>query len=85
MEFCFKTIFMCYSNFFSSYSNFSKFIFNIAWATKRGFHTAKTSRPDVYRAANNILRMALDGRTICLAFYPPNYTKEKGISNIFCF
>ncbi|XP_035208064.1 guanine nucleotide-binding protein-like 1 [Stegodyphus dumicola] len=48
-----------------------------AWAVKRGFRTAKTARPDVYRAANNILRMALDGRTICLAFYPPNYTKEK--------
>ncbi|XP_054715883.1 guanine nucleotide-binding protein-like 1 [Uloborus diversus] len=48
-----------------------------AWAIKRGFHTAKTSRPDVYRAANNILRMALDGRTICLAFYPPSFTKEK--------
>ncbi|KAF8773110.1 guanine nucleotide-binding protein-like 1 isoform X1 [Argiope bruennichi] len=48
-----------------------------AWAIKRGFRTARTARPDVYRAANNILRMALDGRTICLAFYPPNYTKEK--------
>lgn len=51
----------------------------LAWAIKRGFRTAKTSRPDVYRAANNILRMALDGRTVCLAFYPPNYTKEKGM------
>ncbi|CAL1287209.1 unnamed protein product [Larinioides sclopetarius] len=48
-----------------------------AWAMKRGFRTARTARPDVYRAANNILRMALDGRTLCLAFYPPNYTKEK--------
>lgn len=52
---------------------------NTAWAIKRGFRTAKAARPDVYRAANNILRMALDGRTLCLAFYPPNYTKEKGI------
>ncbi|GIZ04018.1 guanine nucleotide-binding protein-like 1, partial [Caerostris extrusa] len=50
-----------------------------AWAIKRGFRTAKAARPDVYRAANNILRMALDGRTICLAFYPPNFTKEKAM------
>ena len=48
-----------------------------AWAEKRGFLTARTSRPDIYRAANNILRMALDGRTICLAFRPPIYF-EKG-------
>ncbi|GFY74754.1 guanine nucleotide-binding protein-like 1 [Trichonephila inaurata madagascariensis] len=50
-----------------------------AWAIKRGFRTARAARPDVYRAANNILRMALDGRTVCLAFYPPNYTKEKAM------
>ncbi|XP_042896759.1 guanine nucleotide-binding protein-like 1 [Parasteatoda tepidariorum] len=48
-----------------------------AWAIKRGFRTAKTARPDIFRASNIILRMALDGRTICLAFYPPNYTEEK--------
>lgn len=47
------------------------------WATKRGFYAAKSARPDVYRAANQILRMALDGRTICLTFYPPNYIKER--------
>ena len=67
---------VCYSLFF--------LYMYIAWAIKRGFHTAKTSRPDVYRAANNILRMALDGRTICLALYPPNYTKEKGNIYILC-
>ncbi|KAG8199035.1 hypothetical protein JTE90_021048 [Oedothorax gibbosus] len=50
-----------------------------AWAMKRGFRTAKAARPDVYRAANNILRMALDGRSLCMAFYPPNYTKEKAM------
>ena len=47
-----------------------------AWALKRGFLTARAARPDVYRAANHLLRMALDGRTLCLAFYPPNYTQE---------
>ncbi|RWS14927.1 guanine nucleotide-binding protein-like 1 [Dinothrombium tinctorium] len=47
-----------------------------AWALKRGYLTAKTGRPDVYRAANHMLRMALDGRTICLAFFPPNYLKD---------
>ena len=47
------------------------------WATKRGFFAAKSARPDVYRAANQILRMALDGRTICLTFYPPDYIKQR--------
>lgn len=47
------------------------------WATKRGFKTAKAARPDVYRAANHLLRMALDGRTICLSFYPPQFIQEK--------
>lgn len=47
------------------------------WAIKRGFFAAKSARPDVYRAANQILRMALDGRTICLTFYPPNYVKQR--------
>lgn len=48
-----------------------------AWAEKRGFLTSRTARPDIYRAANHLLRMALDGRTICLAFQPPLYL-EKG-------
>lgn len=47
-----------------------------AWAIKRGFFTAKASRPDVYRAANHILRLALDGR-INLCLRPPNFTKNK--------
>ena len=47
------------------------------WAIKRGFLTAKTGRPDVYRASNYLLRMALDGRTICLYFYPKDYFSQK--------
>lgn len=35
-----------------------------AWATQRGFLTARSARPDTYRAANNILRMALDGKIV---------------------
>lgn len=41
-----------------------------AWALKRGFLTAKAARPDVYRAANHLLRITLDGR-ICFRMYPP--------------
>lgn len=48
-----------------------------AWAEKRGFLTARTGRPDIYRAANHMLRMALDGRTIRLSFYPPNYHQHE--------
>ncbi|GFU08503.1 guanine nucleotide-binding protein-like 1 [Nephila pilipes] len=59
--------------------NWSAYDICEAWAIKRGFRSARSSRPDVYRAANNILRMALDGHSICLAFYPPNYTKEKAM------
>eukprot|EP00912_Choanoflagellata_sp_UC4_P002065 UC4_evm7s1315 len=33
-----------------------------AWAYKRGFLTNKAGRPDVYRAANAILRHAVEGR-----------------------
>ncbi|CAM9266099.1 unnamed protein product, partial [Lampetra planeri] len=43
------------------------------WAEQRGFHTARTARPDVYRAANSILRLAVEGR-LCLAMHPPGYT-----------
>jgi hypothetical protein len=48
-----------------------------AWALKRRYFTAKAARPDVYRAANELLRMALDGR---LFFYlrPKHYSEEKG-------
>lgn len=43
-----------------------------AWALKRGFRTAKAARLDVYRAANSILRLALDGR-IVLSTVPPQF------------
>lgn len=48
-----------------------------AWAVQRGFLTARSGRPDVYRAANHLLRMALDGRTLCMAFYPPDYLSQR--------
>lgn len=43
-----------------------------AWALKRGFLTAKAARPDTYRAANSILRMALDGK-LTLVLRPIGY------------
>lgn len=45
------------------------------WAKKRGFLTAKAARLDSFRAANNLLRMALDGK-ICLNLLPINYNKN---------
>ncbi|KAG8293311.1 Guanine nucleotide-binding-like protein 1 [Homalodisca vitripennis] len=45
-------------------------------STKRGFHTARTARLDSYRAANNILQMALDGK-IALCLRPPGYSHKK--------
>ena len=50
-----------------------------AWAVKKGFRTAKAARPDLYRAANHLLRMAFDGRTLCLAFYPEGYVRGKDV------
>ncbi|KAI7872945.1 hypothetical protein BDF14DRAFT_1960989 [Spinellus fusiger] len=43
-----------------------------AYAEQRGFHTAKAARPDVYRAANVILRLVNDGR-ILLSFKPEGF------------
>ncbi|PIK38905.1 putative guanine nucleotide-binding protein-like 1 isoform X1 [Apostichopus japonicus] len=48
-----------------------------AWAEKRGFMTAKASRRDVYRAANNILRLAVDGK-LCMNIAPVGYYANKG-------
>ena len=48
-----------------------------AWALKRGFLTARVSRPDVYRSANSILRLAVEAR-LCLCSSPPGYTVHKG-------
>ena len=47
-----------------------------AFALKRGFITAKAARPDTYRAANSILRMALDGK-ITLSLKPKGYSQRK--------
>lgn len=47
-----------------------------AWALKRGFLTARVSRPDVYRSANSILRLAIEGR-LCMCTRPPGYTAHK--------
>ncbi|XP_077986081.1 guanine nucleotide-binding protein-like 1 [Glandiceps talaboti] len=47
-----------------------------AWSEKRGFLTAKAARNDAYRAANNILRLAVEGRLI-MCMRPPDYTNEK--------
>lgn len=48
------------------------------WAKKRGFVTARAARLDSYRAANHILRMALDGK-ICLCLHPPGFSAQKCI------
>lgn len=42
------------------------------YATKCGFLTSKTGRPDVYRAANLILRLVIDGK-ILIKWHPPGY------------
>lgn len=47
-----------------------------SWAEQRGFLTAKAARPDAYRAANHLLRLAVEGR-LCLCMRPPSYTKDK--------
>lgn len=44
----------------------------VDYAVQRGFFTAKAARPDVYRAANFMLRSVVDGR-ILLSWKPPNY------------
>ncbi|KAL6258580.1 hypothetical protein P5V15_010534 [Pogonomyrmex californicus] len=46
------------------------------WAIKKDFKTARAARLDTYRAANSLLRMALEGK-ICLYIYPPNWTLDK--------
>ncbi|KAM4600794.1 guanine nucleotide-binding protein-like 1 [Polymixia lowei] len=44
-----------------------------AWAERRGYKTAKAARNDVYRAANSLLRLAIDGR-MCLCLRPTGYS-----------
>lgn len=48
----------------------------LLWAKQRGYTTARTGREDTYRAANHILRLALEGK-LCLAFQPPGYMMEQ--------
>lgn len=47
-----------------------------AWAHKRSFLTAKAGRPDVYRAANSLLRLAVDGK-IVMCVYPPGFMNKR--------
>lgn len=47
-----------------------------AWAAKRNFVTARTARFDTYRAANSLLRMALEGK-LCIYLYPPGWAANK--------
>lgn len=47
-----------------------------AWAHKRGFMTAKAGRPDVYRAANSLLRLAVDGKVV-MCVYPPSFISKR--------
>jgi ribosome biogenesis GTPase A len=42
------------------------------YARKCGFFTSKAGRPDMYRAANQILRLELDGR-ILVNWFPPGH------------
>lgn len=46
-----------------------------AWALKRGYLTAKANRPDYYRAANELLRMCLDGK-FGFSLKPKGFTNE---------
>ena len=52
--------------------HWSAFLICQEWAELRRFFTTRTSRPDTFRAANEIMRMALEGK-LCLAFQPPGY------------
>ncbi|EDO38877.1 predicted protein [Nematostella vectensis] len=47
-----------------------------AWAERRGYMTAKAARRDVYRAANSILRLAVDGK-VPMYHYPPGFVQER--------
>ena len=46
-----------------------------AWAERRGFRTSRAGRPDVYRAANNILTLCAAGR-LRLCMRPPNVVQS---------
>jgi len=60
------------------YDEWSAVAISDAWAYKRGFLTAKAARPDRYRAANHILRLALAGQQLLvLQFYPPGFEERR--------
>jgi len=61
-------------------SGWSAFGLCSEWAEARGYTTARTSRPDTYRAANQLLRFALEGR-LSLAFQPPEYRQENFVDH----
>lgn len=46
-----------------------------AFALKCGFVTSKAGRPDTYRAANQLLRMVIDGKVL-LCWYPEGYVEN---------
>lgn len=48
-----------------------------SWAAKRHYMTARTGKFDTYRAANSLLRMALEGK-ICIFMYPPGWILDRG-------
>ncbi|EDV27436.1 uncharacterized protein TRIADDRAFT_21278, partial [Trichoplax adhaerens] len=57
--------------------NYFRYDHFLAWAMKNGFKTAKAARNDVYRAANNLLRLYTDGR-LCYYMRPPNFMAKTG-------
>jgi len=61
-------------------SEWSAFGLCSEWAEARGYTTARTSRPDTYRAANQVLRFALEGR-LSLALEPPDYNQENFVDH----
>lgn len=60
------------------YDEWSAMAVSEAWAIKRGFTIARTSRPDIYRAANHLLRCCLAGHmSLILQFYPPEFHRRR--------
>lgn len=55
-----------------------------SWAKKKGFITGQAGRPDTYRAANQLLRISLEGK-ICLFIYPPDWSKNKSKNKLMLF
>lgn len=77
-------VFLFVRTYFSFTLSFSVSLTSTAWAERRGYKTAKAARNDVYRAANSLLRLAIDGR-LCLCLQPPGYTQNRGQREIVVF